>query len=57
MMSQIKFLKTNLGKPVILDIGGSHGVWEGEQLKEILSMISNYPNRFFARLLAAFISW
>ena len=42
----IKFLKTNLGKPVILDIGGSHGVWEGEQLKEILSMISNYPNRF-----------
>ena len=42
----IKFLKTNLGKPVILDIGGSHGVWEGEQLKEILCMISNYPNRF-----------
>ena len=42
----IKFLKTNLGKPVILDIGGSHGVWEGEQLKQILSMISNYPNRF-----------
>jgi hypothetical protein len=42
----INFLKTNLGKPVILDIGGSHGVWEGEQLKEILSMISNYPNRF-----------
>ena len=42
----IDFLKTNLGKPVILDIGGSHGVWEGEQLKEILSMISNYPNRF-----------
>lgn len=42
----IKFLKTNLGKPVILDIGGSHGVWEGEQLNQILSMISNYPNRF-----------
>jgi hypothetical protein len=42
----IDFLKTNLGKPVILDIGGSHGVWEGEQLKEILCMISNYPNRF-----------
>jgi len=42
----INFLKTNLGKPVILDIGGSHGVWEGEQLKQILSMISNYPNRF-----------
>jgi hypothetical protein len=42
----IDFLETNLGKPVILDIGGSHGVWEGEQLKQILSMISNYPNRF-----------
>jgi len=42
----IDFLKTNLGKPVILDIGGSHGVWEGEQLNQILSMISNYPNRF-----------
>jgi broad-specificity NMP kinase len=42
----IEFLKTNLGKPVILDIGGSHGVWEGEQLKQILSMISNYPDRF-----------
>jgi len=42
----INFLKTNLGKPVILDIGGSHGVWEDEQLKQILSMISDYPNRF-----------
>ena len=42
----VEYLKTNLGKPVILDIGGSHGVWEGQQLKEILSMISNYPNRF-----------
>jgi len=42
----INFLKTNLGKPVILDIGGSHGVWEGKQLNQILSMISNYPNRF-----------
>jgi broad-specificity NMP kinase len=42
----INFLKSNLGKPVILDIGGSHGVWEGEQLNQILSMISNYPNRF-----------
>ena len=42
----IDFLKSNLGKPVILDIGGSHGVWEGEQLNQILSMISNYPNRF-----------
>jgi broad-specificity NMP kinase len=42
----IDYLETNLGKPVILDIGGSHGVWEGEQLNQILSMISNYPNRF-----------
>ena len=42
----VEYLKTNLGKPLILDIGGSHGVWEGQQLKEILSMISNYPNRF-----------
>lgn len=42
----VEYLRTNLGKPVILDIGGSHGVWEGRQLKEILSMISNYPNRF-----------
>lgn len=41
-----EYLKSNLGKPVILDIGGSHGVWEGQHLKEILSMISNYPNRF-----------
>lgn len=42
----VEYLKTNLGKPVILDIGGSHGVWEGQHLTEILSMISNYPNRF-----------
>ena len=45
-VGMVQLLKTNLGKPVILDIGGSHGVWEGEQLKQILSMISNYPNRF-----------
>lgn len=44
--STVEYLKTNLGKPVILDIGGSHGVWEGQHLKEILPMISNYPNRF-----------
>lgn len=42
----IDFLKTNLGKPVILDIGGSHGVWEGDKQSKILSMISDYPNRF-----------
>ena len=45
-VGMVQLLKTNLGNPVILDIGGSHGVWEGEQLKQILSMISNYPNRF-----------
>ena len=44
--STVEYLKTNLGKPVILDIGGSHGVWEGQHMKEILPMISNYPNRF-----------
>ena len=42
----VEYLKSNLGKPVILDIGGSHGVWEGQHTEEILSMISNYPNRF-----------
>ena len=41
----LDFLNQNLGKPVILDIGGSHGVWEGEQLKKIKSLIENYPNR------------
>ena len=41
----LDFLNQNLGKPVILDIGGSHGVWEGEQLNKIKSLIENYPNR------------
>jgi len=41
----LDFLNQNLGKPVILDIGGSHGVWEGKQLKKIKSLIENYPNR------------
>jgi len=41
-----KYLSENLGKRVILDIGGSHGVWEGAMLKEILDMINDYPNRF-----------
>jgi len=45
-VGMVQLLKANLGNPVILDIGGSHGVWEGEQLKQILSMISKYPNRF-----------
>lgn len=42
----VEYLKSNLGKPVILDIGGSHGVWEEQHMKVILPMISNYPNRF-----------
>lgn len=41
-----KFLKDYLGKSVILDIGGSHGVWEGNHLEKIKSMISHYPNTF-----------
>jgi GTPase SAR1 family protein len=42
----ISFLNKNLGNNVILDIGGSHGVWEGDHLNKIMSMISSYPNRF-----------
>lgn len=42
----IQYLKSNLGKPVILDIGGSHGVWDGDMLEEILKLIKNYENRF-----------
>jgi shikimate kinase len=42
----ISFLNKNLGNNVILDIGGSHGVWEGEHLNKIMNMISRYPNRF-----------
>jgi len=42
----IQFLETNLGKPVILDVGGSHGVWEGNHLDKIKKMISSYPNTF-----------
>jgi shikimate kinase len=41
-----KVLNDYLGKPVIIDIGGSHGVWEGKHLEEIKSMISQYPNTF-----------
>ena len=44
-LGMLDFLNQNLGKPVILDIGGSHGVWEGEQLNKIKSLIENYPNR------------
>lgn len=42
----MKYLKNNLGKPVILDVGGSHGVWDGDMLNEILSLVKNYENRF-----------
>ena len=41
-----KVLNDYLGKPVIIDIGGSHGVWEGKHLEEIKLMISQYPNTF-----------
>jgi adenylate kinase family enzyme len=41
----VNLLNKHLGKPVILDIGGSHGVWEGEQLQTIKSLVKNYPNR------------
>ena len=41
----VNLLNKHLGKPVILDIGGSHGVWEGNHLEQIKSMIQNYPNR------------
>ena len=41
-----KFLEDYLGKSVILDVGGSHGVWEGKHLQEIKNMISQYPNTF-----------
>jgi len=42
----VQFLETNLGKPVILDVGGSHGVWEGNHLDKIKKIISSYPNTF-----------
>jgi hypothetical protein len=42
----VSFLKNNLGKPAILDVGGSHGVWEKDHLIEIMKLISKYPNRF-----------
>ena len=41
-----KLLKDYLGKSIILDIGGSHGVWEGNHLNDIKNMISSYPNTF-----------
>jgi len=42
----IKYLNDNLGKPVILDVGGSHGVWDGKMLDDIIEMLKPYPNRF-----------
>jgi len=42
----IAYLEKNLGKKAVLDIGGSHGVWEGAELEQILELIEPYPNRF-----------
>lgn len=42
----VSFLRKHLGQSVILDIGGSHGVWEGNHLNKIKKMISSYPNTF-----------
>ena len=42
----VKYLNDNLGKPVILDVGGSHGVWDGRMLEDIMEMLEPYPNRF-----------
>ena len=42
----VEYLKNNIGKPVILDVGGSHGVWDGKMLKNIMGLIQKYPNRF-----------
>lgn len=45
-VGMLDYLKKNLGKPVILDVGGSHGVWDGQMLETILGMLRNYPNKF-----------
>ena len=42
----VEYIKNNIGKPVILDVGGSHGVWDGKMLKNIMGLIEKYPNRF-----------
>jgi len=42
----VNYLNDNLGKPVILDVGGSHGVWDGKMLEDIIGMLESYPNRF-----------
>ena len=48
--SEFKTIKNYLEKyknsSVILDIGGSHGVWEGKQLDQIKSIIKDCPNKF-----------
>ena len=48
--SEFKTIKNYLEKyknsRVILDIGGSHGVWEGKQLDQIKSIIKDCPNKF-----------
>lgn len=40
------YLQKYKNSGVILDIGGSHGVWEGEQLEQIKSIIKDCPNKF-----------
>jgi adenylate kinase family enzyme len=46
-VGMLEYLNNNLGKPVILDVGGSHGVWDDPQmLNDIMKMLNNYPNRF-----------
>ena len=42
----VEYLNNNIGNPVILDVGGSHGVWDGKMLKNIMGLIEKYPNRF-----------
>ena len=41
-----KYLEKYKNSSVILDIGGSHGVWEGKQLDQIKSIIKDCPNKF-----------
>ena len=42
----VQYLEKNLGEFVILDVGGSHGVWEEKHINTIKYIVSKYPNRF-----------